>query len=155
MELAAFLAYNDARWVFGWRGKPILLGLAIAFQTGMLVWAVWSYNIGVEPWWCAIRMLLSLILLCQLLEVCFDDKPSSFSKQSSTSFWSYVTLSLLGKSSFPSDPVFTSIHMAFVRTYEAAFCLAAAIVVIGLLIKIGWLVLSLTKPRLHLRLHGY
>lgn len=155
MELVAFLAYNDDRWVFGWRGKPILLGLAIAFQIGMLLWTVWSYSIGVEFWWCVCRTALSFFALYGLFEIILDDKLSSFSKQFNSCFWSYIVLCWMGKSITTSDPAFASIRVAFISTYEAVYSLIAAIVVIGLLIKIGWLVLSLTKPRLHLRLHGY
>jgi hypothetical protein len=155
MEFVAFLAYNDARWMFGLRVKPILLGLAIAFQTGMLLCAVWSYSVGLELWWCALQMLASFHVLYLLL-VMGDDKLWSLSKQVTASYWAYVALCLISaKSSLLSDPFFTSTLAAFKLTYHTVYCLFAAIVVMGLLIKIAWLVLSLAKPRLHLRLHGY
>lgn len=156
MELVAFLAYHDARWLFGCRVKPLVLCLAIAFQTLVLLWGVWGFSLGSSPWWCIFRISLSVLLLLQLLGLVLDVQSERLFKELFVSFWSYVVLKLgLGYSELESDPTFTSTSVAFARTYEAVFFLITVIVVVGLLIKTGVLLLSLTKPRLHLRLYGY
>ena len=156
MELVAFLAYYDARWVFGWRVRPLVLGLAMAFQTVALLWAVWGFSVGLSPWWCAFRISLSFLLLIQLLRLVLDDQPDFLFQELFASCWYYATLkSELGYSQFVSDPTFTLTSVALTRTYEAVFFLVTVIVVMGLLIKTGVLLLSLTKPRFHLRLYGY
>jgi len=154
MEAVAFLAYYDARWVFEWRLKQATLCLAVAFQTGILLWAVWGYNAGVDMLWCILRISACLIVLCQLFGLILDDVRESLAKQLFACGLSYFTLIWAGKDSrLATLP--TSTLAALTRTYDTVFLLVVAIALIGLLIKVCWVLLSLTKPRLHLRLHGY
>lgn len=156
MEAIAFLAYYDARWVFQWRVQKVALGLAIAFQIGVLLWAVWSYRAGVDLWWSLLRISVCVILLCQLLGLALGDFSESLSKQLFACVSSYFTLAWAGNDSrFANFPEFTSTLSALIRTYDVVFLLVVAIVLVALFIKVCWLLLSLTKPRLHLRLHGY
>ena len=157
MEAVAFLAYYDARWVFELRLKQATLCLAVAFQTGILLWTVWGYNAGVDMWWCILRISACLIVLCQLFGLVLDDVRESLAKKLFACGLSYFTLIWAGKDSrLATLPItFTSTLAALTRTYATVFLLVVAIALIGLLIKVCWVLLSLTKPRLHLRLHGY
>jgi hypothetical protein len=156
METIAFLAYYDARWVFGWRVRPLVLGLAMAFQTVALLWGVWGFNVGLGPWMCAFRICLSFVLLIQLLRLVLDDQPDFLFQELFASLWYYAALkSGLDDFQLVSDPTFTLTSAALTRTYEGVFFLVTVIVAMGLLIKTGVLLLSLAKPRLHLRMYGY
>ena len=157
MEAVAFLAYYDARWVFELRLKQATLCLAVAFQTGILLWTVWGYNAGVDMLWCILRISACVMVLHKLVELLFDDFRKSLFDQMFTCWYSYFTLVFTSNDSRYPDlsTTFTSTQATLIRIYDTVFLLVVAIVLIALLIKVCWVLLSLTKPRLHLRLHGY
>lgn len=156
METVAFLAYYDDRWVGRCNVKPVLLVMGLGFQAGLLLWAMWSYQAGADPWWCVLRISISVILLTQLLGLALHSKHESLFKQLSVSLFSYlILLSALSDLPMSSHPSLAQYLPLSTRIYSIVFLLIPTIIFLSFLIKLVDFLLSLLHPRLHLRLHGY